>query len=60
MFNLAWERIRTHGTLTNDELLNDMRVYRSSAVCAILARLPAVSRGEGKKMVLPEPAGIDA
>lgn len=42
MFNLAWDRLRTHGRLTNVELLNDLRVHRSSAVCAILARLPPV------------------
>lgn len=42
MFNLAWERLRTHGTLTNRELLEDLRVHRSSAVCAILARLAPV------------------
>jgi HKD family nuclease len=48
MFNLAWERLRTHGKLTNTELLNGLRVHRSSAVCAILARLPGVSvRGGG-------------
>jgi len=42
MFNLAWERLRTCGRLTNAELLKDLRVHRSSAVCAILARLPGV------------------
>ena len=42
MFNLAWDRFRTHGRPTNIELLNDLRVHRSSAVCAILARLPSV------------------
>lgn len=52
MFNLAWERLRTHGTLSNVELLNDLRVHRSSAVCAILARLPHVERAPGKGIVL--------
>ncbi|MCG3134074.1 MAG: hypothetical protein HMLKMBBP_01360 [Planctomycetes bacterium] len=42
MFNLAWQRLRTHGTLTNVELLEGLRVHRSSAVCAILGRLPGV------------------
>ena len=52
MFNLAWERLRTHGTLSNSELLNDLRVHRSSAVCAMLARLPQIERIPGKEIVL--------
>ena len=52
MFNLAWERLRTHGALSNSELLNDLRVHRSSAVCAILARLPQVERAPGREIVL--------
>ena len=42
MFNLAWDRLRIHGSISNVELLEDLRVHRSSAVCAILARLPPV------------------
>jgi HKD family nuclease len=42
MINLAWDHLRTHGILTNKTLLQDLRVHRSSAVCAILARLPGV------------------
>ncbi len=52
MFNLAWERLRTHGSLTNSELLNDLRVHRSSAVCAILARLPPVRATNGNGITL--------
>jgi hypothetical protein len=52
MLNLAWERLRTFGRLSNTELLNDLRVHRSSAVCAILARLPQVERAPGKEIVL--------
>lgn len=52
MFNLAWDRLRTHGTLSNKELLNDLRVHRSSAVCAILARLPTVERVPGREIAL--------
>jgi hypothetical protein len=44
--------LRTHGTLSNVVLLNDLRVHRSSAVCAILARLPGVERVAGKEIVL--------
>lgn len=52
MFNLAWERLRTHGRLSNSELLNDLRVHRSSAVCAMLARLQQIERVPGKEIVL--------
>jgi hypothetical protein len=52
MFNLAWDRLRTHGTLTNSELLNDLRVHRSSAVCAMLARLPQVERVPAREIIL--------
>lgn len=52
MFNLAWDRLRTHGTLTNAELLGDLRVHRSSAVCAILARLSPVERVPGSEIEL--------
>jgi hypothetical protein len=52
MFNLAWERLRTHGTLSNSELLRDLRVHRSSAVCAMLARLPQIERIPGEEIVL--------
>jgi hypothetical protein len=47
MFNLAWEYLQTHGELTNAHLLNELRVHRSSAVCAILARLPGVEQMPG-------------
>jgi HKD family nuclease len=43
MLNLAWDHLRTHGVLTNGTLLKELRVHRSSAVCAILARLPGVA-----------------
>ncbi len=52
MFNLAWARLQTHGTLSNVELLNDLRVHRSTAVCAILARLPQVEVVPGKSVLL--------
>lgn len=42
MFNLAWDYLRVHGSLTNRFLLNELRVHRSSAICAILARFPMV------------------
>jgi hypothetical protein len=52
MFNLAWERQRTHGMLSKSVLLNDLRVHRSSAVCGILARHPRVQRVPGREIVL--------
>jgi hypothetical protein len=44
MFQLAWDYLTTHGSLTNRHLLatDGLNVKRSSAVMAILARLPAV------------------
>ncbi len=42
MLQLAYDRLRSHGTLTNKTLLRDLRVHRSSFVCAALARLPEV------------------
>jgi hypothetical protein len=52
MFNLAWDRLRSFGELTNRQLLDDLRVHRSSAVCAMLARFPGVERMPGKEIGL--------
>ena len=52
MFNLAWETLRARGRLSNRDLLNNLRVHRSSAVCAILALLPGVHREPGPEIVL--------
>jgi hypothetical protein len=52
MFNLAWDRLRSFGELTNRQLLEDLRVHRSSAVCAILARVPGVERVPGREIAL--------
>jgi HKD family nuclease len=52
MFNLAWNRLLTHGELSNVTLLSALRVHRSSAVCAILARLPQVEVVPGRHVVL--------
>ena len=43
MVQLAWDWLLAHGTLTNTTLLNELRVHRSSFVCALLARLPGVT-----------------
>ncbi len=52
MFNLAWDRLRAFGSLTNRELCDDMRVHRSAAVCAMLARVPGVERIPGREVAL--------
>jgi len=52
MFNLAWERLTAFGRLTNTELLYDMKVHRSAAVCAVLARVPGVERLPGRAIGL--------
>jgi HKD family nuclease len=49
MFNLAWDRLRSFGSLSNKELCDDMRVHRSAGVLAILARIPGVERAPGGK-----------
>jgi HKD family nuclease len=42
MVQLAWDWLVAHGSLTNPTLLRDLRVHRSSFVCALLAQLPGV------------------
>lgn len=44
MIQAGWEHLRSYGSLTNAYLLSakGLNVKRSSAVCAILARLPEV------------------
>ncbi len=42
MLQLAWDVLVADGALSNRRLLDELRVHRSSAVCAILARLPGV------------------
>ena len=45
MIERAWSHLTTHGELDNRYLLSSdgLNVKRSSAVCALLARLPGVS-----------------
>ena len=43
MVQVAWDWLLAHGTLTNTTLLNELRVHRSSFVCALLAQLPGVT-----------------
>lgn len=52
MLNLAWDTLRTRGTLSNREMLEELRIHRSSFVAAVLARLPGVTTEPGRAIVL--------
>ena len=54
MIQSAWEYLQAHGSLTNAFLLSKdgLNVKRSSFVCALLARLPAVGVGDGGQITL--------
>jgi len=52
LLNLAWDELRSRGSLSNRTLLGELRVHRSSAVCAMLARLPGVEVVPGRRIVL--------
>lgn len=47
MFNVAWRALQDDGLLTAQHLLNELQVKRSSAVLAVLARLPGVEAARG-------------
>jgi HKD family nuclease len=42
MIELAWDSLKSCGELSNTTLLNELKVHRSSAVCALLAHLEGV------------------
>lgn len=52
MLNLAWDTLRARGRLSNREMLEELRMHRSSFVCAVLARLPGVTVDSGRTIVL--------
>jgi HKD family nuclease len=52
MVALAWDYLRSHGTLTNRYLLDVLHVHRSAFVCALLARLPGARRRPGPRIEL--------
>ncbi len=54
MIQLAWDHLHLHGELTNAYLVADdgLNVKRSSAVCALLARLPGVEVVPGRTITL--------
>ena len=61
MIQIAWEWLTAHGTLTNRHLLakDGLNVKRSSFVCALLARLPAVRVAATRPIELAlAPAGV--
>jgi len=42
MIELAWDSLKSCGELSNTTLLNELKVHRSSAVCALLAHFEGV------------------
>lgn len=54
MINAAWDHLRSAGSLTNRHLLapDGLNVKRSSAVCALLARMPGVSVASSRPIEL--------
>lgn len=61
MLDVAWAALLSDGELTNRRLLGELRVHRSSFVCALLARLPGVRVASRRpiRLVL-DPAGTPA
>ena len=57
LLNLAWDVLRARGELSNRVLLDELRVHRSSFVCALLARLPGVELASSRPIVLRYRAG---
>jgi hypothetical protein len=52
MLDVAWERLRQDGRLANTTLLHELNVKRSSAVCALLSRLPEVEVASPRPILL--------
>jgi hypothetical protein len=52
MIVTAWEHLRRHGRLSNQTLLNELNVKRSSFVCSLLSRFPDVEIESVRPIVL--------
>jgi len=52
MIELAWDSLKSFGELSNTTLLNDLKVHRSSAVCALLAHFEGVSVASTRPITL--------
>jgi hypothetical protein len=52
MLNLAWDALRSRGELSNRDLLDELRVHRSSFVCAMLAKVPGVEVVSSRPVLL--------
>jgi hypothetical protein len=52
MVAVAWDRLCKNGSLSQDELLNDLNVKRSAFVCALLAQFPDVVVRQTRPTVL--------
>lgn len=61
MLEVAWAALLSDGELTNQRLLGELRVHRSSFVCALLAHLPGVRVVSRRPIHLVfDPAGTPA
>lgn len=52
MLNLAWDVLKSRGELSNRELLDELRVHRSSFVCAMLSKVPGVEVVSSRPVLL--------
>ncbi|PND55342.1 hypothetical protein CRM90_22970 [Mycobacterium sp. ENV421] len=52
MINEAWTQLCAQGTLSQEQLLNELNVKRSAFVCALLAHFVGVQVDSGKPVVL--------
>lgn len=59
MIQLAWDVLTAEGQVTNSRLLDELRVHRSSFVCALLARLPMVEVARTRPITLRLVAPVD-
>lgn len=52
MIELAWDSLKSNGKLSNTALLNELKVHRSSAVCALLAHFDGVHMESSRPILL--------
>jgi hypothetical protein len=52
MIELAWDSLKSNGKLSNLTLLNELKVHRSSAVCALLAHFEGVQVDSSRPILL--------
>lgn len=59
MVAVAWEQLRENGSLSQEELLNELNVKRSAFVCALLARFSGVEVRDVRPTVLERVVSSD-